>query len=286
MTHSTSQSLLTTTDSEIAIKINCLREEQKAFEAQERYIEAEMIIQKIAELKQKYKKEQVLELKSRQGEEKDMVENSYQRELAEFNLHWNSLIKEYIEKCNEQETKMMQKHREQCRAERERLEKCIPKNYKPSTQLLNLIKCKEKAVLAQKYIEADSLLRQIEEEKVYEHDRYLEARKNKIDQHMGNFEAKAEREAENLKKRLKTGLDELNKQKSREMSIIIKKYDNLRREIANAQSIEANNKERNSTAAVRNRGNLTFRMQNRSLTATPIRLSLSPNKRMHTSTLN
>ncbi|CAG9328813.1 unnamed protein product [Blepharisma stoltei] len=79
-------------NNDLLLLINSLKEEQRAFEAEERYIEAQITAKKIVELKQKLKRDQVAELKSKQNEERETVEHSYQAEVAEFNSHWNKVI--------------------------------------------------------------------------------------------------------------------------------------------------------------------------------------------------
>lgn len=83
--HSHSPSQISTSDNELILLINSMRQEQKAFEGEERYIEAQITAKKIQELKQKLKRDQVAELKVKQNEERDMIEHSFQTEVAEFN---------------------------------------------------------------------------------------------------------------------------------------------------------------------------------------------------------
>lgn len=281
--HTSTPSLLTTADTDIMIQLNTLKEEQRNYEADERYLEAQMCIRKISELKQKLNNDKVSELKMKQSEETYIIESNYQAELTSFNDHWDSVIKNFLEKCGEQDTKLMQKHREIIQKEREKLEGSISKTYKPSVQLLNMIKCKEKAARTQKYLDAYSLLKSIEEMKQYENSRYLEQRQSKIDQQLETLELKLRKEAENLQKRQKSSLDELNKQKSVELSVVVKKYENVRRELENVQNIETNKKKgRHTTAAGRYDGNSTFRIQARSTSSSNAQRSqsISPSKRV------
>ncbi|CAG9328812.1 unnamed protein product [Blepharisma stoltei] len=142
-----------------------------------------------------------------------------------------------------------------------------------------MIKCKEKAVKAQKYMEANSLLKQIEETKSFEQMKHLDVRQVKIEQQMIIFESKLHKEIENIKKRQKTGLDELSKQRNVEFDLANKKYENIRRELENVQKIETNKKKgKHTTAAGRWEGSL-IKPHTRSNLTTPLRSSLSPGKR-------
>ncbi|CAG9331236.1 unnamed protein product [Blepharisma stoltei] len=277
--HSHSPSQGSPGNNELSLLINSLKEEQKSFEAEERYVEAQITARKIVELKQKLQRDQVAELKAKQNEERDMVDQAYQTEVAEFNSHWNKVIQDYLERCKDQEEKTLQKHQIQAKEERERLESITPTAYKPSAQLLNMIKCKERAVQTQKYMEANGLLKQIEELKSYEQMKHLEIRQVKIEQQMIILENRLQKEIENIKKRQKTGLDELSKQRNIEFDLIGKKYENIRREMENIQKIETNKKKgKHTTAAGRYEGS-PIKPHIRSTVPTPIRSSLSPGKR-------
>ena len=113
-------------------------------------------------------------------------------------------------------------------------------NFKPSPGLLNMIKCKEQAVKQEKYKEAQGLLVQIEQIKADEEHRHSELKRNTVEQHLANFNSNFEKKLQNLKKRQKTGLDELNLEKNEEYNVLIRKYDNLKRELTNNQQIMVN----------------------------------------------
>ena len=123
---------------------------------------------------------------------------------------------------------------------KEQLEGEIMVNFKPSPGLLNMIKCKEQAVKLEKYHEAQSLLVQIDQIKRDEEQRFFASKANTIDQHLANYSMTYDKKLQNMKKRQKTGLDELNMKRTEEHEILLKKYENLRRELENNYQIKVN----------------------------------------------
>ena len=121
--------------------------------------------------------------------------------------------------------------------------------FKPSGALLNMIKCKEKAVKVGKYSEAQILLNQIEEARAFEENRFAEQKKAAVDQGLVNFEQAYEKKIQNLKKRHQTGLNELEIQRVEENERLTKKYDNIKRDTENTHQIMQNIHEGKHTTA-------------------------------------
>ena len=141
------------------------------------------------------------------------------------------------------------KHLKDINIEKERLENTLHMFFKPSAALLNMIKCKEKAVKVGKYADAQALRDQIEEAKTFEENRFAEQKKAAVDQGLSNFEQGYEKKLQNLQKRHQTGLDELEIQRIQENDVLLKKYDNLRRDMENTQQIMKNIHEGKHTTA-------------------------------------
>ena len=182
-------------------QIETLEEEKKRLELQELYSDADSVSKKLSELKAKLKKNQLSILKSFHNKEKDDLEKTYQDELQNFNNKWNSIIESYVEKCNVELEDFNQNHHQSKAKEKQKLESTLFMFFKPSSTLLNLIKCKEKAVRSGKYAEAQTLLNQIEEAKNFEEARFSEQKRLAVEQGLVNFEQVAEKKLQNLKKR-------------------------------------------------------------------------------------
>lgn len=220
-----------------------LREKQKQCEAEEKYIEAENLAKKIEELRQYSHKSTVFNLKSSQKAQKDHLDRAFQEELNFFNYNWDQKIEEFEEKRNQEEAQIEKCNREKVKQETQRLQQAVSSIFKPSSALLNLMKCKEKAVKSKKYMEAQALLERIEETKSLEMDEFQQKRQMKIQQQVNLFKQQLNKELQNLRKRRNTSLTELMKQKEDEYQTLVRKYDNLRRELENNQQIENNKAE-------------------------------------------
>jgi hypothetical protein len=217
-----------------------LEDQKKKYKAQEKYIEAQVISQKIKEIKAKSHKDKLLQLKDIQNSEKELVDRSFSEESSQFEAYWNSSIASYTEKCNAEINLLVTKHTKKIKNRKEKLENEIMANFKPSPGLLNLMKCKEQAVKQEKYIEAQLLLVQIDQLRSDEERRYIEVKRSSIDQIIINSNAEFEKKLNNLKKRQKTALDEMNKQRKEDYEKLVKKYENLKRELENNQHIKIN----------------------------------------------
>ena len=230
-------------------QIEGLEEERAKLEIQELYSEADNVARKLASLKGKLKQKQLGVLSSSHSNERLILEENYQAEMKGFNNNWDNIIEAYLSKCKNELDDFNKKHQQDILFEKERLEGTLHMFFKPSGALLNMIKCKEKAVKVGKYAEAQILLDQIEEARAFEENRFAEQKKAAVDQGLCNFEINYDKKLINLKKRHQTGLDELEIQRVQENDIINKKYDNLRREMENTQQIMKNIHEGKHTTA-------------------------------------
>ena len=220
--------------------IKQLKDQQKQFEAQERFTEAEEIESKIQKLKEKQKKKEIYNLKSRQRSERQSIDSIFKKELKNFNHKWDESLKNCLKKFESQQEELLRKQSELYNSEKESLEKNAPSYFKPSGQLLNIIKCKEKAVVSKKYKDAQKLADEIEVAIEYEKKAFLEQRQAKIDKQLMIFQKKLDKEVEVLQKKQEVEILELKKLKDLERENMEKKVENICRELENAQNIQVN----------------------------------------------
>lgn len=230
-------------------QIENLENEKIHLEQQELYSDVENLTKKIAALKVKLKKQQLDMLKLSHLDEKETMEKNYQNESKNFNSNWDNIIEAYLEKCSAEVQEFHKKHQEDILNEKNRLENTLHMFFKPSPALLNMIKCKEKAVKVGKYSEAQNLFDQIEELKTFEESKFAELKKSAVDQGLANFEQGYQKKLQNLKKRHQSGLNELEVQRIQENEVLIKKYENLKREMENVHQIRQNIYEGKHTTA-------------------------------------
>ena len=79
------------------------------------------------------------------------------------------------------------------------------------------------------YVEAHKVQQKIAELEVIEKERWMANRDNKMQTALNQLKAKQDVELANLRKKIKTGLDELNKQLKKEEEKLNLKYENIRR---------------------------------------------------------
>lgn len=230
-------------------KINQLEEEREALLKQDRYSDADNAAKELVQLRAKLKQKQLELLRNSHLNEREILEKNFSDETSAFNKTWDSLLEAYLTKCDAEIQEFKKKHKEDYSQERKKLEGTLHMFFKPSAALLNMMKCKEKAVKAGKYADAQILHNQIEEARSFEENRFADQKKAAVDQGLVNFEQTYEKKMQNLKKRHQTGLNELEIQRLGEYDVLVKKYENLRREMENTQQIMRNIQEGKHTTA-------------------------------------
>ena len=220
--------------------INDLQAQRIACEAQEKYIEAREIALRIAALKEEAQKRKVYSIKYKQRSDREIHDQGCYDEIAQFQDLWESKFKDFLAKSKSQEESLIERHKIGIIEERKNLEESTASIFKPSVQLLNLIKSKEKAVKLQNYEEAHSLLQHEQGLRTAEEARFYNTRQNKIDQLIQQTRRKFDIEEENLRKRLRTQFEEMKKTRDRELERIQKKHENNRRELERAQNVQQN----------------------------------------------
>ena len=227
-------------ESSFELNLQHLKDLQKAYEAQEKYSEAEKIEEKIQKLKEKQRKKEVSKLKCKQRSERHSIDSIYRTELKQFNTKWEVSLKTCIDKFKVQEDELLNKHEFLYSTEKESLEKNAPCFFKPSGQLLNVIKGREKAVMAKKYKDAQILTDEIDKVLEYEKEHFNEKRQLKINKQLAILQKKLDKEVEVLRSKQETEFRELKKIRDFERENMEKKIENLCRGLENAQNIEVN----------------------------------------------
>lgn len=217
-----------------------LKDLQREYEMQEKYAEAERIENQIQKLKEKKRKKDIMKLKNRQRSERHSIDSIYKSESKNFNNRWENVLNSNLERFKDQEDELSKKHKKMYEEEKETLEKNAPCFFKPSAQLLNIIKCKEKAVTSKKYREAQKLANEIESALEIEKKMYIENRQAKIDKQLSIFQKKLDKELEVLRLKQEAELREINKQRCYERENMERKVENICRELENAQNIQIN----------------------------------------------
>ena len=228
------------TNSEESFEASILhcKELQKVYEAKEQYDEAEKLELRIQELREKRRKKEVSKLRRDQRSERKSINSIYKNELKQFKNRWEVSIRNCIDNFQTQEEELKRRHKQLYEIEKDYLEKNSPSIFKPSAQLLNLIKCKEKAVISKKYREAQNLASVIGKSTEYEEKDFTEQRDLKIKKQLSIFQKKLNKEIEVIRFKHEVELRELNKLRDLGKDSMEKKVENINRELENAQNIQ------------------------------------------------
>lgn len=89
---------------------------------------------------------------------------------------------------------------------------------------------KKVPLLLASYVEAHSLQQKIAELVAEERQRWMNNRATKIDTALNTLKAKQDMELTNLRKKIKSGLDELNKQRKKQEEKLTLKFENIKKE--------------------------------------------------------
>jgi hypothetical protein len=214
-----------------------LREQQLI---ENKYSEAETSSIEIAKLQEKLKSKQLDHLILSQNNERELFERQFEEEKNSLNKTWDTLFDSYNSKCENEIQEFNKKRKEDVLAEKKRLESTLHMFFKPSSALLNMTRCKEKAIKAGKYADAQILHNQIEEAKAFEESKFADQKRAAVDQGILNFQQVYEKKLQNLKKRHHAGFNELEIQRAGEFNVVVKKYENLKRDMENNHEIRRN----------------------------------------------
>ena len=196
--------------------------------------------QRILKLKQEQKKRKEDALAAKQVKEIADIEKAYEEELKNFNDDYDQRTEKYKAECQEEEDQLVQKQAAERETTRKTLEDTIPLIPKHSSEILNLTRIKDTLVRNKEYKDAHGIQQKIFELEEEEKKTWGVERNAKIEQNMASLARKQENEINSFRKRAKTGFDELKKEKAVRLESLLKKYQNLRKEIKIAHKLEKN----------------------------------------------
>lgn len=196
--------------------------------------------QRILKLRQEQKKKREETLAQKQAKEVSDIEKAYEEELKQFNDEWDDRMEKYKAKCQEDEDQLTQKQAAEKETTIKTLEETIPLIPKHSSETLNLKRIQDTLVRNKEYKEAHAIQQKIAELEEEEKKSWGLEREAKIRQNLTALSKKQENEIFSFKKRAKTEFEELKKQRAAKLESLIKKYQNLRKEIKIAHKLEKN----------------------------------------------
>ena len=221
-------------------KIKELKARQAELEEAERFLEAEEVVHQISDTSKQLLVARERETKQKQVRETQMVQDSYKGELRDFKRAWDQRLKDLQVEQNSLREQLLSAQEKELKTKTEWLEGSLPVNYKPSSYLLTLIKTKQKAVKSKQYPKAETLKRTIETLQIEEQRTFHDIRSDKIKRHLSYVRGKFDKEMNNFEVKQKAAFDELTIKKNQEYEQLVKKFNNIRRELQDAQHAEIN----------------------------------------------
>jgi hypothetical protein len=196
--------------------------------------------QRILKLRQEQKKKREDTLAQKQTTEATEIEAAYEAELKEFNDEWDDKMQKFKAKCQEDEDQLVQRQANEKETTTKNLEETIPMIPKHSSEFLNLKRIQDTLVRNKNYKEAHTIQQQMIELEEIEKLSWGEDRQAKIQQNLAALAKRQENEISSFRQKAKNGFEELKKQKAAKLESLIKKYQNLRKEIKIAHKLEKN----------------------------------------------
>jgi len=200
-------------------------------EKQGNFVEAEIAQNRINELKNQLNTKMQEQLKSRHLNEKLELEENHVQEFNQFNKDWEEKEGKFKSQAEQQQETIKQKQDEILTTETEKFEKTLPKNPKPSVELLNLRKIQANLAKQKNYSEAhkvQSKIKQIEEE---ESQRWMKEKAHKVTIMQTKLYKKFENEQNAFEKKVSSAFEQIRKQKALELEKMLQKYQNAKKEM-------------------------------------------------------
>jgi len=230
---------------EIAVNdfVKVLDEHRKACEETGKYIEADVALHRVNELRIHEENRQRQALRSRQIAERVKVEEAHMMEFQQFNAEWDRRMEEYDVKAIELEEAMKQRHADDLNEFRRKAAAAALRP-KFGPELLNLRKIQATLAKQKEYAEAHKVKLKADA---------LEARElNKLNlQHQGRLGAsedkqmyKQAQELEALRQRVVAGREEHKRQRQADLQRILQRYQNVKNALEKQQAKEVAEREK------------------------------------------
>jgi hypothetical protein len=220
-------------------EIKKLLEEKDQLVSEGKYLEAEEIKKKIAEMKKDNSTQKKDALHENQVKERQNLEQDYETERKELEEKWDKKIQEFVEEGKKQEKELVETHNKKMEEYITKLTSEYPK-IKYSTEYLNgrvqenkLAKQERYKEAAQKKIINDKMQQQ-------ENEKYESERSENINKNAETLGVKQEQDLNVLRARLARIYDKLVVKKDKELETLDNKYKGKKQELIGVQVRQMN----------------------------------------------
>ena len=168
------------------------------------------------------------------------IEIAYQEELQSHNANWQEKLTQFKQSCKDAEDQLNKRQENETETVRKNVEESLPIIPKHSPELLNLKRIQDTLVRNKEYKEAHIVQQQMIELEEKLKQSWGSDRDIKIQQNMMTLAKKQENELGSFKQKLLAGAEELKKMRALEYESLVKKYQNVRKEMLIAHKLERN----------------------------------------------
>eukprot|EP00769_Ergobibamus_cyprinoides_P001796 gnl/Ergobibamus_cyprinoides/287.p1 GENE.gnl/Ergobibamus_cyprinoides/287~~gnl/Ergobibamus_cyprinoides/287.p1 ORF type:complete len:456 (+),score=147.46 gnl/Ergobibamus_cyprinoides/287:1-1368(+) len=228
--------------------LHILHEHRAKCEREGRYVEAELARKRVKELQTHEERRRREELKVRHQAELTAVEQAHSREIERFRSAWDERLAQFDERATELDSAMQDRHTTEFADYRQKVE-AKPCRVKFSSQLLNMRRIEQTLAKQKKYAEAQHVKLRADALERWE----VEKATAEEDQRMANREAlfrhQQAQELAALRKRIRSGRQQLIKARDDDIARLVRRFKNLRSELESSQKIQKAKQKRYPSAA-------------------------------------
>jgi hypothetical protein len=188
--------------------IELLRQHQQKCEDEGRYVEAEMAMNRIKELKKQLDEQNKEDLDSRHQNDLIELEETHISDFNDFNAEWDKRMNEFQQHSAQLIEALDEKHEQQYQESRKELEETMPGTFKASPQLITLKTTQKNLAKQKEYQQAHQIQIKANKLEAQEQDKYFKERELKIEAHLRKLVKQQEMEMESLRKRIIAGENE------------------------------------------------------------------------------
>lgn len=193
---------------ELEEAIELLKKHQLECEEDGRYVEAEMAMNRIKELKKQLEQQNKEDISLRHQGDLTELEETHIAEFNEFNQDWDKRMNEFQQHSAQLLASLDEKHEQQYQEERKNLEENMPDLFKGSPALIELHTQHRNLAKQKNYQQAHKIQIQANKLETQERNKYQKELDHKIDVQLRKLVKQQDMEVESLKKRIIAGENE------------------------------------------------------------------------------
>ena len=171
--------------------------------------------------------------------ERTKLEEDFSNEMENFSTHWFNKINSYQEECKQMEQELIEHNKKSLDEYHEYLKETIPEKPKDSTKLINIKSTIENLAKLEEFKDAHQMQQRAFELEKQEQEKWTQERNKLIENKLDHKVKLHQNEYTNLRKRILVGLDELELQRKAEYDRLFLKYNNLKKNIINNQTMQS-----------------------------------------------